>query len=308
MISAIIPVYNEEENVEILHRQLLKVLHGIGQPFEILFINDGSLDRTFEKLQTLRPVRIINFRKRFGQTAAFDAGFKEAKGDVLVTLDGDLQNNPEDIPTLLDALGKGYDVVCGWRHDRQDALSKRFFSFGARAIRRLLLADTLHDAGCSLRAYRRHALESLDLYGEMHRLIAPILSLRGYRVTEVKVRHRARRYGKTKYNWKRAIKGFVDMVNLWFLYKYRARPLHVFGGLGLLFFFVGFGLTAYFVFIRLFFGIALGGRVLPIGALFLVLFGIQLFMTGLLADIAIKNYYSVSADKSYFIKEIIERV
>lgn len=308
MISAIIPVYNEEENVKILHHELLDVLKKLGQMFEIIFVNDGSTDRTRERLMQLRPIRIINFRKRFGQTSAFDAGFKAAKGDVVVTLDGDLQNDPADILKLFAVLQEGYDVVCGWRAHRQDGFSKRFFSYGARMMRRLLLGDRLHDAGCSLRVYRSAALLNLDIYGEMHRLIASILVLRGYRVAEIKVHHRMRRHGKTKYSWRRAIKGFIDMVNLWFLYKYRARPLHIFGAIGIFFFSIGFLLTGYFVFIRLFFGVPLAGRVLPVGALFLVLFGIQLFMTGLLADIAIKNYYSIAREKSYFIKDEIELV
>lgn len=306
MISAIVPVYNEEENVKILHRELAEALEKLGQTFEIIFVNDGSTDRTREKLMQLRPIRMINFRRRFGQTSAFDAGFKAARGDIVVTLDGDLQNDPADILKLFAVLQEGYDVVCGWRTNRQDSFLKRFFSYGARMIRKLLLGDKLHDAGCSLRIYRSEALLNLDIYGEMHRLIAPILVLRGYRVSEIKVHHRMRRYGKTKYNWRRAIKGFIDIINLWFLYKYRARPLHIFGAIGIFFFSVGSLLTGYFVFARLLLGIPLAGRVLPIGALFLVLFGIQLFMTGLLADIAIKNYYSVAREKSYFIKDEIE--
>src|SRR3989344_5248134 len=167
MISVVIPVYNEEKNVKLLHQELVDVLKNYHESFEIIVINDGSTDQTLAKLKQLHPLRIINFRKRFGQTAAFDAGFKSAKGDVVVTMDADLQNDPHDIPTLLETLEKGFDVVCGWRKTRQDSFMKRFISAGARGLRQFFLEDNIHDAGCSLRAYRREAVENLDIYGEM---------------------------------------------------------------------------------------------------------------------------------------------
>jgi len=305
VISAIIPVYNEEKNVKPLHEELAAVLGSLQMPFEIIFVNDGSTDGTYTELRKLRPVRIIDFRRRFGQTAAFDAGFKTARGDLIVTMDGDLQNDPHDIPKLIEKLNQGYDVVCGWRFARKDTMLKKFFSKGARLIRGTLLNDHLHDAGCSLRVYKKEAIENLDIYGEMHRLIASILVLRGFRVAEEHVNHRPRKYGSTKYNWRRAIKGFVDMVNLWFLYKYRARPLHLFGGLGLLLFMAGSLSTSFFVFERLVWKIPLAGRMLPMGALFLTLFGMQLFILGLLTDIMMRNYYSTSKEKSYFVREDI---
>ena len=306
MISVVIPVYNEEKNVKLLHQELVDVLKNYHESFEIIVINDGSTDQTLAELKQLHPLRIINFRKRFGQTAAFDAGFKAVKGDVVVTMDGDLQNDPHDIPNLLKTLAQGYDVVCGWRKKRNDTFAKRFISAGARKFRQFFLEDNIHDAGCSLRAYRREAIENLDIYGEMHRMIASILVLRGFRVAEQPINHRPRTHGATKYNWKRAIKGFVDMLNLWFLYKYRARPLHLFGGLGLLVGGIGGVLTAFFFIERVFFLIPLAGRMLPIAALFLVLFGMQLFIMGLLADILMRNYYSTSREHSYFIRDIIE--
>ncbi|MEK9175497.1 MAG: glycosyltransferase family 2 protein [Patescibacteria group bacterium] len=306
MISVVIPVYNEEKNVKPLHNELISIFDTLNLPFEIIFINDGSIDGTLDGLKQLHPVRIINFQKCFGQTAAFNAGFKAAKGKTIITMDGDMQNDPHDIPRLLEKFNEGYDVVCGWRNKRKDVFMKRFFSRGARVIRRILLEDNLHDAGCSLRVYKKDALENLDIYGEMHRFIAPILVLRGFKVTEVKINHRPRIHGTTKYDWKRAIKGFVDMVNLWFLYKYRARPLHLFGGLGILIGGAGTFLSIFFFIERVLFAIPLAGRTLPMASLFLVLFGMQLFIMGLLADIMMRNYYNTSKEKSYFIRDSFE--
>ena len=306
-LSIIIPVYNEEKNVGELHKEILEVCQKLDREFEIIFIDDGSNDNTLDELKKLSPIKIISFTKNFGQTAACDAGFKTAKGDIIISMDGDLQNDPNDIPKFLEELNKGYDVVVGWRYPRKDSLSKHFISLSARILRRVLLGDKFHDAGCSLRAYRQNAIKSLDLYGEMHRFIAPILAGRGFKITEIKTNHRPRKYGKTKYNLLRGVKGFTDMLNVWFWQKYRSRPIHLFGGGGLILFGLGFILMLYLFVIRIFFNVLLGGRIWPLVAVFLMLFGIQLFITGLLADIAIRNYYSTSKDKSYFIKEIIEK-
>lgn len=306
MISAVIPMYNEEKNVGELHRELLAVLEKLAQPFEIIFVNDGSVDGTLTELKKLRPAKIISFTKNFGQTAAFDAGFKAAKGEIIVSLDGDLQNDPVDISRLLAKLDEGYDVICGWRRDRKDTVSKRFFSYGARLLRKWLLSDSVHDAGCSLRVYRREAIQWLDLYGEMHRFIPSIIALRGFRVSELPVNHRARKFGVTKYNWQRVLKSMTDMVALWFWFRFSNRPVHLFGGVGIVSFLAGFVMTIYFFIIRFFFNASLAGRILPIAALFLMMFGIQLFVSGLLADILVKNYYNTSRSKNYFIREIIE--
>lgn len=308
MISAVIPLYNEEKNVSELHRELLLALEKIGQPFEIIFVNDGSTDGTLAELKKLKPAKTISFTKNFGQTAAFDVGFKAAKGDTIVSLDGDLQNDPADISRLLAKLAEGHDVVCGWRRDRKDTVSKRFFSYGARMLRRWLLSDSVHDAGCSLRVYRKESIQWLDLYGEMHRFIPSIIALRGFRVTELPVNHRPRKFGVTKYNWQRVLKSMTDMVALWFWFRFSNRPVHLFGGVGIVSFFAGVAMTVYFFVIRFFFDVSLAGRILPIAALFLMMFGIQLFVSGLLADILVKNYYNTSRSKNYFIREVIESV
>jgi len=306
VISVVIPTYNEKDSVTRLHAELLSALESLGKPYEILFVDDGSTDGTGEELRKLHPAKIITLRKNFGQTAAFDVGFKMAKGDIFISMDADGQNNPDDIPILLHLLTKDVDVVCGWRYDRKDPFIKKFFSAGARAIRKILLKDSLHDAGCSLRVYRRDALSDLDLYGEMHRFIPTILALRGFSVIEQRVTHRKRGAGVTKYNWRRVFKSFADMLNIWFLYTYRARPLHLLGSMGFFFFSIGSLLTIYFFTIRIFFGEALAGRVLPIASLFLILFGVQLFVTGLLSDMITRHYHSTTDEKSYFVKDVSE--
>ncbi|HEY4493691.1 MAG TPA: glycosyltransferase family 2 protein [Candidatus Paceibacterota bacterium] len=307
MLSVIIPVFNEEDNVAALHKELLGVLDKLGSPFEIIFINDGSTDKTLEYLSKLKRVRIVNLRKRSGQSSAFDVGFKICKGEIIVTMDGDLQNDPADIPNLLGKLSEGYDVVCGWRFTRRDPLLNRFMANCGRMLRKYLLGDKIHDSGCSLRVYRREVLGHLDLYGEMHRMITAILSLEGYRLAEIKVNHRKRLHGKTKYNMMKALKGFIDIINTWLSFKYRGRPLHLLGGIGLLMFGIGTILSTYFAIIRLVFNMPLADRVLPIASLFLVLFGVQLFAVGFLADIMIKNVYN--SDKKNWerlVKDVVE--
>ncbi len=215
-LSVVVPLYNEEGNVAELYRKIYEAVQKIGRPFEIIFIDDGSKDRTLEVAKKLSPLKLIAFRKNFGQTAAFDAGFKEAKGEIIITLDGDLQNDPADIPLLLEKMTEGYDVVSGWRHKRQDPWSKKIPSRIANLLRKILIHDDIHDSGCSLKAYKRECFKDLDFFGEMHRFIPAILQLEGYRVGEVIVSHHPRIHGVTKYNWKRGIKGFVDMISIWF--------------------------------------------------------------------------------------------
>lgn len=304
--SVVVPVYNEEENVELLHARIMEAMIGIGQPFEIIFVDDGSGDATVERCRNLSPLKLIEFRKNFGQTAAFDAGFKAAQGDVIVTMDGDLQNDPADILQLLGKIDEGYDVVSGWRFDRKDTWSKRFFSRVANLLRKLLVKDDIHDSGCSLKAYRRECFDDLDLFGEMHRFIPALLQLQGFRVAEVKVSHHPRVHGVTKYNWRRAIKGFVDMLTLWFWRKYSNRPVHLLGGSGLLLGLVGVAILAWMLAEKIA-GASLSERIWPLVGIFFVLAGLQLFIFGLLADILVKNYYRGRGTMNYSIRRIVER-
>lgn len=304
-LSIVIPTYNEEGNVAELHRQLLAVLNRLGKSYEIIFIDDGSTDRTLAILATLSPVTIIRFRKNFGQTAAIDAGIKNASGNIIVTMDADLQNDPQDIPTLLATIDEGYDVVAGWRWQRKDPASKRFISRGANVLRSIFVNDGIHDSGCTLKAFRKECFDQTDLHGEMHRFIPAILRWQGFTVTEIKVRHHARMSGATKYNWKRILKGLLDMMGVWFWRKFANRPLHLFGGLGVVIGGAGFIIGVVIAVLRLFGVISLTNRIWPLVAVFMVLAGLQLFVSGILADIAVKQYYRNR--HTYSVKKIIHR-
>lgn len=303
--SVVVPVYDEQDNVVALHAEIVAAMNQIGGAYEIIFVDDGSTDATFDRLDGLAPIKIIRFRKNFGQTAALDAGFQAARGKIIITLDGDQQNNPADIPLLLEQLAEGYDVVSGWRWQRHDPQAKNVISRGANFLRRFFVKDNIHDSGCSLKAYRRECFENFSLFGEMHRFIPAMLRWQGYRVTEVKVSHRPRAHGTTKYGWKRIVKGFVDMISVWFWRKYANRPLHLFGGVGVLAIFIGSVMGITLIILRYFAGFSLANRIWPLVAVFLVLAGIQLFVSGLLADILIKIHFRERP--IYQIKEVVER-
>lgn len=306
-LSVVVPLYNEEGNVLELHRRIKASLEAIGRGYEIIFVDDGSRDKTLEEARQCHPVKLVVFRKNFGQTAAFDAGIKAATGDIVVTLDGDLQNDPKDIPLLLEKIEAGFDVVSGWRHQRQDPWSKKIPSRIANFLRKVLIHDHIHDSGCSLKAYRRECFKDVDLFGEMHRFIPAVLELEGFRVAEVKVSHHPRLHGKTKYNWKRGIKGFVDMISIWFWRKYSYRPLHLFGGSGLVLFGLGSSILLWMLVEKFYFGASLSERIWPLIGVFFCLAGIQLFVSGLLADVVVRNYYQMRQRMNYSIREVIEQ-
>ncbi len=230
-VSVVVPVYNEEGNVSELHREINDVCRSNGYEYEIIFVDDGSTDKTAGICRQLRPLKLIQMRRNFGQTAAMDAGIKAAQYDYIVTMDGDRQNDPADIPNMIAYLEEhNLDVVSGWRKNRKDTLMKRFTSRGANFLRHLIVKDGIHDSGCSLKVYRRECFEGMNLYGEQHRFIPALLKIKGFTVGEVVVHHRARTSGVTKYNWKRTIKGFVDMISVWFWNKFASRPMHLLGG------------------------------------------------------------------------------
>lgn len=241
-LSIIIPVYNEEGSIRELYYEISKTASELNRKrvisgHEVIFIDDGSRDKTQEILELLRrehkELRIIQFRKNFGQTAALKAGFGLSKGDLIVTMDGDLQNDPADIPRLIDELNKGYDVVSGWRYNRKDQFTKRIFSRIINMLRRNLIGDYLHDYGCSLKIYRRECIQDLELFGELHRYITAYLHIKGYKIGEVKVNHRPRKSGTTKYKFSRGINGLLDLLYLKFWSSFSSRPLHFFGRLGI---------------------------------------------------------------------------
>ncbi len=305
-ISIIIPVYNEFENIAALHAEVKTVCEDNDYDYEIIIVDDGSTDNTFEVATALSPVKVIQFRKNFGQTAAMDAGIKNAKYEYIVTMDGDRQNDPADIPMLIDHLTKnGLDIVSGWRRDRKDNFLKRFVSRSANFLRKLIINDGIHDSGCSLKIYRRSCFENLSLHGEMHRFIPALLKIKGYKVGEIVVNHRPRSAGQTKYTWSRTFKGFIDMLTVWFWKKYATRPLHFLGGVGLFFILLGFlsGIATVYFFTQ---GQGMSETAFPMLTMFLFLSGIQLFISGLMIDILVKSRIETTGDNSYTIKEIVE--
>lgn len=306
-LSIVIPVYNEEENLIPLYNELTDVIKG--NTHEIIFIDDGSTDRTPEQLKKIHKddprVTIITFRSNFGQSAAMRAGFDHAKGDLIITMDADLQNDPHDIPQLLAMREEqDLDIICGWRQNRHDPVFKKLCSRFANTIRRSLTGELIHDSGCTLRVYSRESIEDLELYGELHRYIPALLLWKGYHVGEMKTTHRERAYGKTKYTWHRIIKGALDLLVITFWQKYSVRPMHVFGGSGLVIGGLGVITALYLGVARLFFGMGLTERPLFTVSLVMIILGMQFIALGIIADILLKIYYGQGNRKTYLIKRI----
>lgn len=307
-VSIVVPIFNEEGNVEQLHREIKEICEKSGYDYEIIFVNDGSTDRTDKICRMLKPLKYIQFRKNFGQTAAMDAGIKAAKKEFIVTLDGDRQNDPADIPKMIEFLVQNdLDVVSGWRKNRKDSQMKKLISRGANLLRGILVKDGIHDSGCSLKVYKRECFEGINLYGEQHRFIPALLKIEGFSVGEIVVNHRPRTAGVTKYNWKRTVKGFVDMISIWFWNKYATRPLHLLGGLGLFSLFLG-GCCGIWSIALWVLGWKMSNNIFPpLLTIFFVIIGLLLFIFGLMSEILIKTYYGVHVDHSYTIKEICEQ-
>jgi len=309
-LSIIIPIYNERESIGKLYDNLNGALSKMNLKYEVLLIDDGSIDGTFDELLKVhrknKLFKIIRFRKNFGQTSAISAGFSYAEGEVVVTLDADLQNDPRDIPVLLEKLNEGYDIVSGWRKNRKDkAVTRRFPSIVANKIISKLTRVNLHDYGCTLKAYRKEVVKNIDLYGEMHRYIPAIASWMGVKVAEVPVRHYSRKYGKSKYGVSRTIKVILDIITVKFLLSYSQSPIQMFGLLGLFSGIVGFIVTAYLIIMRIFFNQSLADRPLFILSIFMIFIGVQLITIGLLAEVLIRVYHKVQDRSTYVIKDII---
>jgi glycosyltransferase involved in cell wall biosynthesis len=308
-ISVVIPVYNEAENAAVLASRILKVLSGMGRTFEVIFIDDGSRDGTEGALKSLSEkfsrIKAVRFRRNCGQTAALAAGFQYASGDIIVTLDGDLQNDPEDIPNLVAKLEEGYDVVSGWRKDRKDNFVKRTLpSMVANKLISSVSGVALHDYGCSLKAYRAETAKALPLYGELHRFIPALAGIEGARIAEMAVCHHPRRFGKSKYTITRTFRVILDLMTVVFLRRFMTRPLHVFGGAGLVSFALGFLVCAYLAMDKLAFGHSLGNRpLLDLGVL-LIVTGVQLISTGIIAEILIRTYFESQHKAIFRVKEL----
>ncbi len=308
-VSVVIPILNEEDNINILYKELKRALEGI--EYEIIFIDDGSIDRSFTILLELKKtdnrIKVIKFRRNFGQTAALSAGFDHAKGDIIVTMDGDLQNDPMDIPKLIQKIDKGYDIVCGWRKRRKDPfLKRRLPSILANRLISLVTKVKLHDYGCTLKAFKKDIVKNIKLYGEMHRFIPAIVSWMGVKITEVEVNHRARKYGRSKYGLSRTVRVILDLITVKFLLSYSTRPIQFFGLIGFLFSIIGIGIWIYLSFIRFILLVPIGGRPMLFFSLLLTFMGIQFITIGLLAEIQIRNYHESLNKPIYAIERIIE--
>lgn len=311
-ISVVVPLFNEEDNIEPLLIRLREALEPLGKEYEIILVDDGSTDGSFESLRRLHArdprLKVVRLRRNFGQTAAFSAGFDQAEGRVIVTIDADLQNDPADIPLLLAKLEQGYDIVSGWRKGRQDPfLSRRFPSMVANFLISEVTGVKLHDYGCSLKAYRREVVKNVDLYGELHRFIPALASWMGISLAEVPVTHHPRRYGKSKYGLSRTPRVILDLLTVRFLLSYSARPIHIFGSLGILTSFLGAIILAYLGLIRLVLQRSIADRpVLFLGVLLFVV-GVQFVTMGLLAELTIRTYHEARNKPTYMVREILTR-
>lgn len=308
-ISIVIPLYNEEENVRELHARIKPVMDSIGDEYEIIFIDDGSTDNTLALLQEIQTlddaVIVLSLRRNFGQTAAFAAGFDYSRGDIIVTMDGDLQNDPNDIPKLLELM-KDNDLVSGWRKKRKDPfLSRRLPSIIANSLISKVTGVNLHDYGCSLKAYRRDVIKNLKLYGEMHRFIPAVASWYGVRIAEVETTHHPRLRGKSKYGISRTMKVVLDLITVKFLQSFSTKPLQFFGPIGLFSGVLGFLISLYLSIDKIFSGKDIGGRPLLLLGSLLIIVGIQFIGMGLLGEMMVRVYHETQKKPIYVIKKVI---
>jgi len=310
-LSIVIPIYNEADNIEPLYAELHAALEELKRPYEVLAVDDGSLDQTFDKLKAVHQRdprwRVIRFRRNFGQSAAFSAGFDLAQGDVIITMDGDLQNDPADIPRLLEKIEAGYDVVSGWRVNRHDKfLTRRLPSRMANSLISKVTGIKLHDYGCSLKAYRRDVVKNIRLYGEMHRLIPALASWMGIQVAEIPVNHMPRKFGRSKYGLGRTVRVILDLLTVKFLLDYATRPIQIFGLLGLFSLSLGGALGIYLSILKLIFDQQLGDRPLLLLAVLLIMIGIQLIVMGLLGELVVRTYHETQGKPIYVVREILK--
>ena len=310
LVSIVIPVFNEAENVGLLHGEIAAAVKDRSEDYEIIFIDDGSSDGSLAELKKMRAgdprVKIIHFRKNFGQSAAISAGFAHCRGQVVIAMDADLQNDPADIPLLVDKVGEGFDIVNGWRRDRHDKwLTRRVPSFFGNKLISWITGVKLNDYGCTLRGFRSDVVKNMKLYGEMHRYIPAIASRMGIRSTEVAVNHRSRRFGKSKYGLSRTFRVVLDLISIKFLLAYSHRPLQIFGGAGLLMILAGMFSGAYLTFTKFVLGQGIAGRPLLFFTLLMVFLGFQAISLGLLAEMLSRIYHEGLDKNEYSIRELI---
>ena len=307
-VSITIPVYNEEGNLQQLHQEITAAMEAINRPCEVIYVNDGSRDRSAAILDQLSEgddrVKVLHFKRNFGQTAAMMAGFDHASGDIIVPMDGDLQNDPADIPRLLEKLDEGYDLCSGWRKDRKDPLvSRRLVSQAANALISKISGVKLNDYGCSLKAYRRDVIKDVRLFGEMHRFIPIYASWEGAAITELAVNHRARVHGTSNYGLERTIKVFLDLIVIAFMDRFLGKPIYLFGGLGLLNFIVAFLAVIASIYFKIWGGKTFIETPLPLLAAMTVITGTLCILMGLLAEMLIRVYYETHHKRIYILRE-----
>jgi glycosyltransferase involved in cell wall biosynthesis len=311
-LSVVVPLFNEQESLAPLVERILSHVRPLGLSFELVLVDDGSRDRTPELLgqlaATVPELVAVRLRRNYGQTAAMAAGFDASCGEVIVTLDGDLQNDPADIPLLLEKLNQGFDLVSGWRHRRQDAaLSRLLPSLLANRLIARVTGVKLHDYGCSLKAYRREVIDDLNLYGELHRFLPALAFIEGARITEVQVTHHPRRYGKSNYGIDRTFRVLMDLLTVWFMKRFLTRPMYVFGSGGLVAMGAGLLVALWLVGEKLLIGTNIGDRPLLLMALICFLTGVQLFCFGLLAEIQMRTYHESQGRPIYRVRDILRQ-
>ncbi len=308
LISIIIPVFNESESIGYLLDEVLNVMCSNKLNFEIVVVNDGSQDSTANVLDELtiniKELSVISLRTNYGQTAAMAAGFDNSNGEVVITLDGDLQNDPNDIPKLISHINEGYDLICGWRYDRKDKLiNRRIPSKIANKLIANVTGLKLHDYGCSLKAFKKEILDDIKLYGELHRFLPVLAKIEGAKIKEIKVNHRSRKYGSSKYGIDRTFRVLMDLLTVWFMTKFLTRPMYGFGFVGIISILVSLGMTSYLFIIKLL-GNDIGNRPMLMFALILGIAGVQLFSFGLLGELLIRTYHESQNRPIYRIRKI----
>lgn len=303
-ISIVVPLFNEEESLEPLYNEIMKVVKSINIDYELIFVDDGSTDKSLEKLREINrkdnKVRFLSFRKNYGKSAALNVGFQKAHGDAVITMDADLQDDPAEIPNLLKKLDEGFDMVSGWKKVRFDPLIKKHSSKFFNYTTRVLTGIKIHDFNCGLKAYKKEVIKNINVYGELHRYIPVLAHNKGYSVSEIPVRHHPRRYGKTKFGISRFFKGFVDLMTVIFNSRYVKRPMHLFGFFGATAFFLGILVNLWLSYEKLFLDKSLGNRPLLFLGILLIIVGVQFFAVGLLGEIIVHN---TPQQEEYSIKE-----
>ena len=308
LISIVVPVYNESDSIRLLINEIINVMKSHQLLFELIIVNDGSVDSTSNVLENLsleiKQLTVINLRKNYGQTAALAAGFDHSNGDIIVTLDGDLQNDPNDIPKLITNINEGYDLICGWRFQRKDKLlNRRIPSQIANRLIGNVTGIHLHDYGCSLKAFKHEIIKDIKLYGELHRFLPVLANIEGAKIKEIKVNHRSRKYGQSKYGIDRTFRVLMDLLTVWFMNKFLTRPMYVFGFIGIISIISSFIMSSYLIVLK-FLGESIGNRPLLIFALILGIAGVQLFSFGLLGELLMRTYHESQNRPIYRVREI----